>query len=542
VNPRVVSVLLMVLLVEALAGAPGPAARAQVAVVPSLDLGYGPSTLFPISQGTPVFSAGDQLWARLHYNSALFLVASPSFPSNTTYFLGPVEPGTPTRLLLINATDPQGMWSLLVVNSSLPPVPFLVSDAASTPSNLTMAEAHLRGGALVMNFTTSPSPQLQDAQACTLGSQNPSTAVVPVPELVGGGTVALVMDGNKIDATAIGPGTGNFTLQVDLYYSYAFLAPNSTSIILFRSARAATTGPVLITRSNPSASLVLQTDGSLRSGRYELRLFFGGPQGISLATSEVLVPGTGSWVWLGTCQNTQVYSNDFSIAAPLGADPSTWPRTLWLTYTAFGQQGFANLSLGLNVAALTFMGTPWEVPLSSYVIRAVASTGTQEIDVQNATMFVILSSLKASVNYTAGLGGKTFFSGAVGAIEPFTSTVIPFDVSELAVTYFVGGLAREGSTVSVSNSAGELISGETNKNGQAFFYLPAGAYNVTAAGGNSTASVSVILPFGQKFPLDLGLQPSTGTGDITLGWALGASAAAGVVVNAIVFLRRRGRP
>ncbi len=542
-NPRAASVLLIVLLVDAAAGAPGPAARAQAAVAPSFDLGYGPSTLFPTSQGTPVFSAGDQLWVRLHYNSSLDLTASPSFLSNTTYFLGPVEPETPTRLLFINVTIPQGLWLLQVANSSLPPVLFMVSDAASAPSNLTLAEARLNGGVLDMNFTTSPSPQLQDAQACTLGSQDSSAAVVPVPALVGGGTVSLVMNGNRIEATASGPGTGNFTLQVDLYYSYAFLAPNSTSIVLFRSARAATTGSVLITRSNPSASLLLQTDGRLKSGRYELRLFFGGPLGISLATSEVLVPGTNSWVWLGICQNTQVFSNDFSIAVPLGADPSTWPRTLWLTYTSFGQQGFANLSLGVNLAALTFVGTPWEVPLSSYDIRAVTSTGTEQIDVQNGTMFMILSSPKASANYTVGLGGQTIFGGAVGPVEPFTSTIIPFNVSELAVTYFVGGLAHEGGTVSVSNSAGELISAETNRNGQAFFYLPAGVYNVTAAGGNSTAGMSVTLPFGQKFALDLGLQLSTGTGNVTLGWALGAIAAAGVVINTIVFLRgRRGRP
>jgi len=541
VNPRVASFLLLVLMVDAVAGAPGPAAGAQVAVPPSFDLGYGPSTLFPISQGTPVFSAGDQLWARSHYNSTLVLMVSPYFPSNTTYFLGPVEPETPTRLLLVNDTDPQGMWSIQVVNSSQPPVLFLVSNAASAPSDLTMTEARLNGGALDMNFTTSPSPQLQDAQACTLGSQDPSAAVVPVPPIVGGGTVALVMDGNRIEATASGPGAGNFTLQVDLYYPYAFLAPNSTSIILFRSARAATTGPVLITRSNPSASMVLQTDGRLKSGRYELRVFFGGPQGISLAPTEVLVPGANSWVWLGTCQITQVYSNDFTIAAPLGADPSTWPRTLWLTYNAFGQQGFANLSLGVNLAALTFMGVPWQVPLSSYDIRAVASTGTRQIDVQNGTMYLILSSPEASANYTVGLGGQTFFTGAVGPIEPFTSAVIPLNVSQLAVTHFVGGLAHEGSTVSVSNSAGELISAETNKNGQVMFYLPAGAYNVTAAGGNSTESQSVTLPLGQKFALDLGLQTSTGTSDMALGWALGAIAAAGVVVNVILFLGGRKR-
>ena len=539
-NRRAAFVFLTVLLVGAAAGSPEPVATAQVSTNPSLDLGYGPSTLFPISGGTPVFSSGDQLWVRSHYDSSLAIRVYDFF-SNATYFLGTVEPGTPTRLLAFNATDPQGLWSIRALNSSLPQLIFLLSDAGSLPTNLTLAAAHLSGGVLDMNFTTSPYQELQDAQACTLGSQALSDAVVSIPTLVGGGTISLAMDGNTIEASTSGAGAGNFTLQVDLYYSYAFLAPNSSSILLFRSARAATTGAVLLTKSNPLGSLLLQKDGELKTGRYELRLFFEGPQGIAFATTDVLVTGPASWVWLGACQTTQVYSNHFSISASLNNEPSTWPRTLWLTYTAYGEQGFANLSLGVNLAAVTFMAKPWGVPLSAYDIRSVASSGTQEIVVQNGTMFMILSSDKASVNYTGGLGGQSFFRGGVGPIGPFTSTVVPINVSELAVTYFVRGTPHEGGTVSVSNSAGELISAGTNKNGQALFYLPAGGYNVTAAGGNSSASSSVALPFGQKVVLNLGFQTNAGTGEITLALVLGAIAIAGVIFNAIVFLRGRKR-
>ena len=537
---RVTSVILAALLLEALVGAAGTPARAQEIIQAPFDLGYSPSALFPAAQGTPVFSAGDQLWVESHYNATLDLMVF-YIISNSTYFLGPVKPGTPTMLLPINATSPQGTWALRAVNASLSPVLFLVSDGASVPSNLTLSGAHLVGGVLEMNFTTSNNVQLQDAQACTIGYQNSSAAMVAVPPMAGGGTVALLMNGNAIDATASGPETGNFTLQVDLYYSYAFLAPNSTSILLFRSARAATTGAVLITKANPYASMPLETNGRLKTGRYELRLFFDGAQGLSLATTDVLVTGPSSWVWLGACTNTQVYSNNFSIAAPLGTDPSTWPRSLWLTYTAFGEQGFSNLSLGIDLAALTFSGSPWGVPLSSYDIRAVAPVGTQDIDVQNGTMFMILAARQAGTSYAVGLGGQTFFSGTTGPVEPFTSAVIPFNLSELAVTYFVGGSPYQGGNVSVSNSAGELISADTNRNGQAVFYLPAGAYNLTAGGGNSTAEMPVTLPVGQKLVLDLGLQPSAGTSNISLVLALGSIAAAGAVANAIVFLNRRRR-
>jgi hypothetical protein len=522
----------MVLLIEAAVGAAGPPARAQVTLavaVGSFDLGYGPSTLFPASQGTPVYSAGDQLWVRSHYNSTL-VVAVSFIVSNSTYFLGTVKPETPTRLLLVNASYPQGIWALRVINSSLAPILLLVSDAASVPENLTLAGSNLNAGVLDMNFTTSSAPHLQEAQACILGSQDQSTAVVPVPASAGGGTVSLVMNGNAINASMSGAGTGNFTLQVDLDYSYAFLAPNSTSIVLLR---------VLLTRSDPSGFLLLQSDGRLKTGRYELRLFFEGAQGTFFATTDVLITGEGSWVWLGDCTNTEVYSNNFSIAMPLGSDPSNWPRTLWLTYAALGEEGFANISLRVNLAALTFVGTPWEVPLSSYEINAVATAGTDEIDVQNGTMFMILSSSQALVNYTVGLGGQVFFRGEAAAIEPFTTAIVPLNVSELAVTYFVKGLPHEGDIVSVSNAAGGLITAATDKNGQASFYLPAGVYNVTAAGLNGTASQLATLAFGQRLALGLGQQPSSGVGGGTFAWALGAIAAAGVAVNAIVFLSRR---
>ena len=64
---------------------------------------------------------------------------------------------------------------------------------------------------------------------------------------------------------------------------------------------------------------------------------------------------------------------------------------------------------------------------------------------------------------------------------------------------------------------------------------------MTAVGGNSTASSSVVLPFDQKLALNLGIQTSAGTGDITLAWTLLAIAAAGATANAIVFLRGRKR-
>ena len=500
----------------------------------AFDIGYGPSVLFPSTGGTPVFTTGDQLWVRSYSNLIVDVRVSELF-SNLTYFSGALAPGTPTRLLTFNATDLQGLWVL--AGGSSAPVTFIYSAAGAAPINFTLAGAGLNGGSLGLNFTTAPSAQLLGAQACLLDSGDSSAALVQVPSIVGGGTMALTLKDHSIAVTAEGPAPGNYSVQVDMYHSYWLLSPNSTSILLSRSARAATTGGALITKENPSATLALQEDSPLKLGRYQVRVFFDGGNGVALATADVLVTGEGAWVWMGRCASTPVYSNDFHVSLPLGTDPASWPRTALLTYTSLGVQGYAELPLGLNLTAVTFTGAPWGVPLSGYQIETVPS-GASDLSLVNGTVFAVMHGPEISVGYALGLGGQTFFRGTVGPLLPFTSHVVSFDLSRLEVTYFEGGSPYEGGTVSVADAKGALQSQATGADGTASFYLPPGTYNVTASGGGNTAEEGVTLVPGESAAIDMGQTNSGGTaGAIT--WVLAAAALAGVMLNVAVYFRRK---
>lgn len=505
-----------------------------------LDMGYGPDELFPVSSGTPVYSAGDQLWVRSDLGSTVQIQVSRLGP-NTTLLYASAAPGVPVRILTFDFAYSQGLWFIQEIGYR--PLVFLVSNAGAASANLTLAGRMLTGGSLAMNFTSSSPYTVYDAQACVLGASNSSIAAVPVPRQEGAGTITLARHDNVLEVGGAGLGRANYSLSVELYYSYSFLAPNATSTLLSRSVRVATTDAVLVTGRTSIHFLTLQSDVPLKVGRYQLRAFFQGPSGLALSTTDVLVTDQHSWVWLGDCESTPVFSNNFELLAPLGTDPSAWPRAVWLTYTSYGEEGFAEVRLGINVASVSLIGEPWGVKLSSYSIKANPSYGISQTDVHNGTIFMLLDAPTAFanyVNYGAGLGDRALFSGRVGPIAPFTSTQLLVNVSRLSVTYLISGSPYEGGTVRLYDKGGELTAGATDGRGRAIFYVPAGNYSVTASGGNSSASQAVSLGRGQSLELTLG-------GGSLVGWkpilvvSLAAAAGAGVVANVVLFVRGRGR-
>ncbi|MDE1853650.1 MAG: carboxypeptidase regulatory-like domain-containing protein [Thaumarchaeota archaeon] len=512
---------------------------ASAAGSPTLDMGYGPSTLFPVSGGTPVYSAGDQLWVRSHYGSAVQVAATPLRPNATSY-KRTAEPDVPMKMLSFNDSD-QGLWTLQTANQSAPSLVFLVSFAGATPANLTLVADRLKGESLSMNFTTSNSVSLYDANACLLGGSDSSRVVVPVPKEIGVGNVVLSRQGDIIGVTGAGLGNENFTLSVEIYRSYSFLSPNSTTTLLSRNARVATTSTVLVSGREFVPPLTIQSDAPLKTGEDQLRVYFQGAGGLALSTTQVLFPDQNTWVWLGDCQTKPVYSNDFNVVSQLGTDPAAWPREAWLTYTSYGEQGFASVPLGIDIASVTFVGAPWGVKLSIYSIGASAASGVLESGSANGTLFMILDSQNANFTYTAGLGNQTLFTGRVGGVRPFTSTILSINVSKLEVTYDVGGVPYQGGAVGVADAAGTVSSASTDSAGNAVFYLPEGDYNVTASGGNSSASQSVSLAPGQALQVTLGKTQSVWWGT-PLIYSLAAAAGLGVVANVALVLWRRTRP
>lgn len=507
---------------------------------PLVDMGYSPSILFPVSQGTPVYTAGEQLWVMsLYPGTATVRVSQASaLPVNGSVIVRTVQSGVPVRIATINSTTPQGLWLLQAPNGTASPVPFLVSDAENRPAGLSLGAYRLAKGSLVMNFTTDGSAELYDETACVLGSGGSPAAEIALPSAVGSGSVNITRDGGSLQVEPEGRVGANSSLSVELYRAFTFLSPNSTSIYLSREVRVATTGAVPFT-GNPVA-LDLSSDLPLTRGTYQVRAFFQTASGLFLSSADVLIPGAGPWIWLGGCGSATVRSDSFGLVEPLGADPGAWPRSVWLTYGTFGEEGVANLTLGIRVSEVRFLGARWGATLSNYTIEVRSSSGVQETGVSNGTLFAILDGPSAQVSYAAGLGGRPWFEGTAGPLSPFTSTTVNLNVSKVKVTYEVGGSPRRGGTVGVSDASGPIASARTGSDGVATFYLPSGRYNITASGGGSSAAGSVRALAGEEEDVTLGAQGGAGLESAVLV-GLAAAAAVGVGVNLWLWVRERRR-
>ncbi len=490
--------------------------------------------MFPATGGTPVYSVGDQLWLRSHFQGDVTISVAPVFSSSTSVSML-IPPDTPTMVMRFNGSEPEGLWTLKAANTSTPPLFFDVSFAASDSANLTISGHRLEQGSLALNFSTAAGFPFYDGQACVLGVNGPSTATIQVPPAAGTGSVYLQRNGTTLTATTAGTNQ-NFSFSAELYYSYSFLSPNSTDTLVSRSVRVAVSDSVTLGGTRLPTSLSLESDTPMRPGTYDLRAFFEGQGGLALASTEVIIPASGPWVWIGACQETPVYSNDFSLTASL-KDPATWPGTVWLTYKVYGVEGFAEVPVGLNLASVSFLGEPWGVRLSSYTFSSNASSAGPELDVSNGTVYMIMKSSPVTLNYTLGLGGRDLFSGMVGPILPFTASTVRIDVSRLTVIYFAAGKPYAGGNVSISDAKGELASSPTGASGSAVFYLPAGAYNITASGGGGSTSRSVSLAPQADLSVDIGDMP---TGENSQPLMLGLLVAATVAALANVSLLVRG--
>ncbi len=393
-------------------------------------------------------------------------------------------------------------------------------------------------GALAMNFSTKSGLQFYDAEACALGNSDERLADIPVPQALGGGKVSLELNGTRLLLTGDGLANTSLAFSVELYHSYSFLAPGSPSTLVSKNARVATSDAVTISNRDAFATLGLSSDVALRAGRYEVRGIFQSGNVISVVRTEVLLAGLSDWVWLGGCQTTPVYANDFRVAVPLGSSPGTWPRVVFLLYRAYGVEGFARVALGLNLSAVGFVKVPWSSTLAGYDVSSTPVSGISRLGVANDTIYLVASAPGAYLDYSVGLGNQSFFSGRAGPILPFTTTLIPVELSRLAVRYAVNGVVVDEAEVGVRNGNGSLTHGTTGKDGTIIFYLPAGSYTVSATNGNETSPEPVSLAKSQNLAVTLGNPVALSeTPELIIG--LSAAAGVGVLLNFLVLARVR---
>ena len=150
-------------------------AHAQAA--PQIELGFTPNYLLPLSQGSPVYSPGDEMWGISNYNASVTVLLA--YPNGTS--AAPplrLEPQRLGQLYQFADSAPLGNWRISVVEqTSVVNATFPVTTQVASIQPALEAST-LSGSLLVQNFTIPPTGAY-DIQACALG-ENSSAELIGV--------------------------------------------------------------------------------------------------------------------------------------------------------------------------------------------------------------------------------------------------------------------------------------------------------------------------------------------------------------------------
>ncbi len=527
---------LLVLLVLALASAAVPFAhvRSQAEVASGtapLSMGFGPGVLSPISQGVPIYAAGDQIW--LMSDSQDQFRATLNSPEGAALISAEVTSGGPSLLFAFSPYDPAGTWSISVVDQSQPslsfaPIPILlVGDDLSPPALTDYALSP--SGQLQLDFDVSSTSQY-DLQECAVGSAVPDVLAVPLPAGVGSGQLLVGKNGTQASVSAQGilVSPFNFWMELDQNYSYYLGSP---STVVSRDVTVAATQAVSIIPGASSVNASFYTYAQIRTGRFALRAFFDTPSGLSVAQEMVMIPNDGGgWISLSGCSaSADVSSTTFSLSSSLGTNSSTWPTVVYTMYQSEGVDLVAETVLDLMPAVITVLASPWEIPLTDTQLKFTPGPGVQQTALGDGTLYLVASQYPVQV-------GVSLTSGQTQEVvirQPFTTARLQVNSSRVTVETYQDGSLAPGVLVSVL-AGNETVASSVSASGQSTFYLPEGNYNVSAALGGETqvrgfyslaGRSSVISMYFTSHPNDESL------------YALLATATVGAMASALVWIK-----
>src|SRR3989442_11598310 len=189
-------------------------------------VGLSPSTLQPASQGLPVYTVGDELWAASHLGSSLSAsLSSPNFSSGTT-----LDPGVVALLHTFREADISGSWSLRLSSSNASrtvAVRFVKQNQSLLP--FLTGHGFSNRGDLLLNYTMHAG-SAYDIQACVLGEEMPNTVQIPIPGAIGTGQVLLRRAGANATVPVQGQLGSPSTSCFELHHPYPYPALISSGL------------------------------------------------------------------------------------------------------------------------------------------------------------------------------------------------------------------------------------------------------------------------------------------------------------------------
>ena len=498
----------------------------------SVELGFSPSSMLPVSDGVPIFTQGDNLWVEWLANSSIRVsLVSPSGLNATV----PEVVGAGQLLLLyaFGRNDSAGLWTLNVAaagtSSGLTSiqVPLVAPNPSLVPTP--MGE-NLTGNMLNQAFAVPPT-SAYDVQACSVGESAAPTASFGVSGLPNG-TLTVSLGQNATLTFLQTKVTLTAWLEFYSLYSYQLGAVNSSRDVLVASSPVFTIGGP----AGPTTNFSLAGQTPLREGRYDLRVFERTASGLSLQEAQFLRVGDGSWISLRGCTSlVTVNSPNFVLSTNLDGSTSSWPRRLVTMYAMDGIESYSTTNLTNEESAIYVHGLPAGAPLAGVSITASAADGRLLAwDAYNSAVYALANSFPCNVSVRVSFSGveTRTLNATIGG--PFSSSSLTVKAGSLAVSTTLKGAAFPNATVSVAPAGGVPVAVPRTGNGSLTILLPPDSYTVTATYGANSFSDDVSVVAGQNTTLNIELSPP---GFPVALAALGAIGGAALLANVVVWRR-----
>jgi len=479
------------------ATAPAPSSSASLIASTPLSLGFGPSSMSPVSAGIPVYTVGETIWAESGYNYSIPLsltsaIADASSPIRVVE-VKLLDPQVVTPLYTFTSTDTDGVWNITIgglQGTVVIPVHFV--NLADHPVSLGPLLYSLDKG----NISISAQANLGDSydqEVCAGGPAASAGVSLSLPTEMGDKGVLTLTPGAPFNIMASGLVNSSFSFWFELFHPYSLEATDSNSLVLNNLMTAESQPVTFVTQGTTNTTVTWNMP--LREGRYDLRAFFQNSTSLDVFQSRLLIVNDSSWVSLsGACQPEAIQSQSVSYSASLSNDLSTWPDRIYIMYRTFGVEAVASYPVRANLSSVNFVASPWNTPLHNFTVDASPSPGVQTTQ-RGDSMFVMANSYPVKLNYSLDFnGGHSLAQGSV------TVTAGVSQVSELKLAQLTVHILSDQSsptTLEVTGPQGVTITnGIVGSNQTSSFLLPTGAYTVTASQGDNTESAQVSLTDG----------------------------------------------
>jgi hypothetical protein len=483
--------------------APGAFGLSSPALVAStsLSLGFGPTSLSPLSSGVPVYTVGEAIWAQSGYDTPVALsLTAPAGGHAGAPSLYLLEPHVITPLYTFASSDSDGIYNLTLAGSQgtvVIPVHFV------NPSDHAVSLSALQYSLADGNISISAQADLGDSydqEVCASGPEASAGVTLKLPASMGENGQLTLSPGNRFSVTMTGTARSSFSFWFELIHPYALEAPVGNSLLL-NDLTVARSQPVNFVTAGTSNATILW-NMPLREGRYDLRAYFQNATSLAVFQSRLLVVNASSWVSLSNaCPPAAVQSSGISYSTSLQNGQGKWPDRFYLMYRTFGVEAVASYRVAANLSSVYFVSRPWGTLLHNFTVNVAPVPGVQTTQ-GGGQLFVLAQRYPVKLNYTLDLaGGQDVAGGSVTVGQSGTQLNSPIKLAQLAVHVISDQTAP--ATLTIDGPKGVKLTSALGANLTASFLLPAGSYTVTASQSDNVESTQVALTDGDATAVTL---------------------------------------